>query len=249
MKGLAVITGGAGNLGSAIARRLGEEGYVVSLLDRNESALFVTTEKLTKCGIVCIPRTVDVLNRTELKNVAEELLELVGPPKVVITATGYSPKHKGIRPDTLDICDEEWRATIDINLTSVFNTIVAFLPEMQKAQWGRIVTIASTAGLVGSPTAGVHYCAAKAGVVGLTKALAVEYAPYGILVNSVAPGKIENPNWEDSEIARESYLLSVPLKRLATSAEVSEVVAFLASDRNTYITGKVITVDGGRTPI
>jgi NAD(P)-dependent dehydrogenase (short-subunit alcohol dehydrogenase family) len=117
---------------------------------------------------------------------------------------------------------------------------------MAAAGGGRIVAISSTAGVTGSATAGVHYCAAKAGVLGLVRALAAELAPQGILVNAVAPGKVHNPQWEDTPEAREAYARSVPLGRLATAEEISEVIAFLASERNTYTTGATLVVDGGR---
>lgn len=246
MKGVAVISGGAGQLGRAIANRLGTDGFTVALLDRDESALASVAEVLSSASIRCISKRVDVTNSLAVKRVADQLHQDAGPAMILVTAAGWSPKRGGVRPATLDISHEEWNVVLDINLTAVFNCITAFLPQMISAGSGRIVTIASTAGITGSATAGVHYCASKAGVLGLTRALATELAPLGIIINAIAPGKMVNPQWEDTEAAREAYIRSIPLGRLATTAEVSEAVAFLASGRNTYMTGITLVVDGGR---
>jgi NAD(P)-dependent dehydrogenase (short-subunit alcohol dehydrogenase family) len=249
MKELVVVTGGAGYLGRSIAKRLGQGDRIVALLDIDDQALSSAVEELNGHGVKTSAIQVNVLDAEKIRQVANKLQMEFGPARVIVTAVGYSPKVNGMKPETLKITEDEWKTVLDVNLTSVFFTLSAFLPGMIKARTGRIVTIASTAALVGSPTAGAHYCAAKAGLIGLTKSIAVEYAPYGILINAVAPGKVENPNWGDAERERERYISSVPIGRLATADEISEVIAFLASERNTYITGKVITIDGGRIPL
>lgn len=249
MKKLAVIIGGAGFIGQSVAKRFGEDGYAVSLFDRDEQALKSATASLQALGIECHPRVVDALNEEQMKQEADSLYRVIGPAATLVTANGFSPKRNGKRPSTLEVKGEEWRLVMDINLNAVFYSIASFLPQMKDVKSGRIVTISSTAGLVGSQTAGVHYCTAKSAIIGLTKSLAIEFASDGILINSVAPGKIENPNWGDVKSEMERYASTVPLGRLAKADEISEMIQFLASERNTYITGKVITLDGGRTPV
>lgn len=243
MTGLAVITGGAGHLGRSAARRLGSEGLAVVLWDRDAAALARAAEELAAVGVRCGTACVDLTDPAAVHAAAAELAR---PATVLVAAAGWSPKRAGARPATLDIPPAEWRAVLDVNLTAVFHAITALLPQMIAAGFGRIVTIASTAGITGSATAGVHYCAAKAGVLGLTRALAAELAPQGILVNAVAPGKVHNPQWEDTPEAREAYARAIPLGRLARADEVSEAIAFLVSERNTYTTGTTLVMDGGR---
>ncbi|TKI60062.1 SDR family oxidoreductase [Lysinibacillus mangiferihumi] len=249
MKKTVVILGGAGFIGRSIAKCFGKDGYSISLLDKDEEALNSATTFLRDLGIECYPKKVDALNEKQLKQEANNLFEEFGSIAVLVSAIGYSPKLNGKRPNTLDIQGEEWRLVMDINLNAVYYGISAFLPKMLASKGGRIVIISSVAGLAGSLTAGIHYCAAKSALVGLTKSLATEFASEGILVNSVAPGKIENSDWGDDSYEIEKYTSTVPLGRLAKVEEVSEVIKFLGSEKNTYITGKVVTIDGGRTPI
>jgi len=247
VSGLAVITGGAGHLGRAVARRLGADGMAVALWDRDAAALERAAGELSAAGLRCRTACVDLTDAAAVAAAASALSGAgEGPVRVLVAAAGWSPKRAGARPATVDISAEEWRAVLEVNLTAVFHAVAGLIPGMAAAGGGRIVAISSTAGVTGSATAGVHYCAAKAGVLGLVRALAAELAPQGILVNAVAPGKVHNPQWEDTPEAREAYARAVPLGRLATAEEIGEVIAFLASERNTYTTGATLVVDGGR---
>ncbi|MCM3185912.1 SDR family NAD(P)-dependent oxidoreductase [Priestia megaterium] len=240
-----VITGGSGYLGQCVARELGQNNNRVSLIDINKDSLDSTIKKLAQEGINCYSYQADVLDDSTLKEISTNLVKKIGEIDVLITLVGYSPKRNGFRPNTVDISLKEWKEVIDVNLTSLFNTFSAFFPKMREG--GKIITVSSTAGMNGSETAGAHYCAAKAGVIGFTKSVVKECAQKGILINSIAPGKIENPNWEDNKENINNYIKSIPLRRLGTADELSKLITFLVSDSNTYLTGKVITVDGGRT--
>lgn len=243
MSGVAVVTGGAGCLGRAVARALARDGLMPVLLDRRADELDAAAGELGD-GVETL--CVDVADADTLRAEVDALSARRGAIEVLVSAAGYSPKAGGRRPATHEISPEEWRAVTEVNLSSVFYAARAVLPHMTRAGYGRIVNVSSTAGLVGSPTAGLHYCAAKMGVVGLTRALSGEVAESGVLVNAVAPGKFVNPDWPDAPDAVAQYAARVPVGRLAEPGEVADVIAWLASRANTYVTGATIVVDGGR---
>jgi 3-oxoacyl-[acyl-carrier protein] reductase len=140
---------------------------------------------------------------------------------------------------------EQWSEVLDTNLTGSFQTIQAFLPGMVRARWGRIINISSVVGQAGNPGQ-ANYVASKAGLIGLTKALAQEVASRNITVNAVAPGFIQTAMTESlDEKIRERVLASIPLKRMGTPDEIAHAVLFLASERAGYITGQVLGVNGG----
>jgi NAD(P)-dependent dehydrogenase (short-subunit alcohol dehydrogenase family) len=144
------------------------------------------------------------------------------------------------------IAPDQWRRMIDATLTGAYHTISLCAPMMRRRKWGRIVNIASRIGLVGSPNR-AHYAAAKAGLIGLTRALAKELGPDGILVNAVAPTRILTPKERERRSLDEQERIArqIPLGRIATPEDVARVVLFLGSGWNTYVTGEVITVGGG----
>ncbi|MEM1620105.1 MAG: SDR family oxidoreductase, partial [Fervidicoccaceae archaeon] len=148
----------------------------------------------------------------------------------------------------VQMSEEEWDKVMNVNLKGVFYFTKAVLPSMMSNRYGRIINVSSIAGsVIGFPNL-VHYCASKAAIVGLTKALALEVAPYNITVNAIAPGPIETPGTRTVLVDEElklSILKQIPLGRLGAPADVAEVAAFLASEKAGFITGQLFIVDGG----
>jgi 3-oxoacyl-[acyl-carrier protein] reductase len=236
----AVVTGGAGSLGRAVARALAPAYSPVALVDVDAEALERAARELA--GVVAIEA--DVTSEEQTEAAFERLRELGALPACVVCCAGISGRNEGADRVLEEVDPEAWRRVLAVNLDGVFLTCKAFVPAMRERGWGRIVTIASLAARTGSDSATAAYAASKAGVLGLTRALARDLAGDGILVNSVAPSKLDG-SWHSSESLGEEQARRLPLGRLATPEEVAEVVAFLASDRNTYVTGAVVDVNGG----
>ncbi|MGW1597181.1 SDR family NAD(P)-dependent oxidoreductase [Streptomyces sp. NPDC002343] len=234
--GYTVVSGGAGFLGSALTDRLLAEGRTVVVLDR---------EPPRHPGAV--PVLVDLADETALEKVLDRLLTERGAPAHLVMCQGWSPKGG----DGAAIEEEEmpaglFRQTLDANLTSCFLLLRALVPAMADRGRGRVVAVGSAAAHTGRTTATSAYAAAKAGVAALVRTFAVRYAHRGVLVNTVAPGKIDNPGWPDAPDAVARYRTEIPLGRLADAAEVADAIAFLLSSGNTYITGQTLIIDGGR---
>lgn len=242
----ALVTGGAGALGRAVACSLGRRSHRVALIDLDGDRLDSARSWLADAGIEAHVEVADVTDFDAITAALRSLAGPVGTPEILVNCVGYSPKRDGKAPEPTAIDADEWERVLSVNLTAAFHSIRAVLPAMRRAGFGRIVNISSTAGRTGTRTAGVHYAAAKAGLLGLTRALAWQLAGDGILVNAVVPGKFANPRWPDVPEEVDRYLSAVPLGRLAEPAEVAEVVAFLCEDANTYMTGATVDVDGGR---
>jgi NAD(P)-dependent dehydrogenase (short-subunit alcohol dehydrogenase family) len=173
----------------------------------------------------------------------ESVTRSLGPPTILVNAAGI------LRPTRfLDIPETEWDAVVDVSLKGSFLCSKACLPAMVDQRWGRIVNFSSTAGKNVSTLGGAHYTAAKAGVLGLTRALAAEVAEYGICVNAVCPGLIDTEMTyaycSPEQLAE--YVAATPIRRLGSPDEVAELVAFLCSERAAYITGAALDINGGQ---
>ncbi|MDA8318791.1 MAG: SDR family NAD(P)-dependent oxidoreductase [Actinomycetota bacterium] len=244
----ALVTGGASGIGLATIRRLLAEGAEVVAVDRREPAAGAGAG--AGADRPCPYLMADVTSADEVgAAVAEAAGLLGGPPDVLVNAAGVYP----IRP-LLDLSQQEWDETLAINLRGTFTVSQAVARRLVAAGLpGAIVSLGSTAALVADaaePTA--HYNASKAGVLALTRQMAVEWAPYQIRANAVCPGVIDTPMLRlmDDPAAGQAYLdTGVPLRRLGTAAEVAAVIVFLASADAAYVTGVAIPVDGGSTAI
>jgi NAD(P)-dependent dehydrogenase (short-subunit alcohol dehydrogenase family) len=245
---VAVITGGAGHLGGAIARRLAEDGVRLALFDRDSLRLLQAVEGLRAAGATAFGHTLDLADGPELARAVAAVTQDLAAPAILVNCAGISPKREGRPPSVEDIATEEWEEVLRVNLTGAFEAIKAVVPAMKAAGFGRIVNVSSMAARMASPTAGLHYTTSKAAMIGMTRSLGRSLAPHGILVVAVAPGKLRSPGWQDDEALVQRYTESIPLGRLAEAGEVAELVAFLCSDRNTYVTGTTVEVDGGRAP-
>lgn len=239
-----VVTGGASGMGLGICQSFAANGHPVAMLDVQEDLLAQESAALRATGAKIIALKADVSNRAEIEAAYAQIRNELGPISIVIANAGIS---KAV--DFLTMKIETWQQMIDINLTGVFHTIQPALPDMIAAKWGRIVTISSNAGQWGSQDR-AHYSAAKGGVIGLTKALAREFAKYGITSNTIPPQLVDTPLARKGAAAGEVPPLEViaahiPIARPGTPEDIANACEFLCSDKASYITGQEINVNGG----
>lgn len=242
---VAVVTGAASGMGLGIAQRFARDGHPVLMLDSDGALLDRESAALAGTGVRVLARVVDVSNRAALDAAYAEARAELGPITIAVANAGISYARAFV-----DTTVEEWRRMIDVNLTGVFHTIQAALPDMVAANWGRVVTISSNAAQIGASDR-AHYSASKGGVIGLTKALGRELARHGITVNTIPPSLVDTPLARRGEAAGEVppiELLAqqiVPLGRAGTPQDIADACAFLCSDQASYITGQEINVNGG----
>lgn len=245
---VAIVTGGAGGLGLAIARALGADGAAVALWDTNGEAIERGTAELSDEGLRVAGFTADVRDRTSVGAAVAGTIDALGAPTVLIAAAGGS---LGTPRDLDDITPEDLDLVIDVNIKGTYNCAAEVIPHMRAAGGGAIVTFSSIGGRSTSPVTGVPYAAAKAGILGLTRRLAREVGPDGIRVNAIAPGlfltgRLQGMFDAMSEKDRNEVLDSIPLHRMPDISECVDPVLFLAGPESSYITGVVLDVNGGR---
>ena len=238
---VALVTGGGRGIGRAIAEELAKRGADVILADRMlETAQQSAQEIAAQTGRKTLALEVDVSNLESAKNMVDKALEAFGKIDILVNNAGITRDNLIMRMDEAD-----WDAVIDINLKGAWNCCKAVIRSMMKQRYGRIVNISSVSGLAGQ-AGQTNYSASKAGLIGLTKALAREVASRQITVNAVAPGFIPTALTVDlPEELKESMIKLTPLGRMGKPEEIAYAVAFFASDEAAYITGQVLSVDGG----
>jgi len=237
---VALVTGGTRGIGLAIARVLAEDGASVVVSGRDAARLDSAVKEIESLGGVAMGVGADQSKREDCDRLMGATKERFGRLDIVVNNAGITRDQLLVR-----MKDEDWDQVMDTNLRGVFLMTRAAAKSMMRQRSGRIINIASTAGAMGNPGQ-VNYSAAKAGVIGLTKAAARELAHWNILVNAVAPGLIETDMTAAiSAEARDGLLQQVPLKRIGAAREVAEVVRFLAGDGAAYVTGQTIHVNGG----
>lgn len=237
-KKVAIITGGARGMGESHVRRFIEEGAKVVFTDINTSAGEALAEELGENAVFVEH---DVTDADGWKTVVDQAESAFGPVNVLVNNAGIS-----MSKTIFEMTEAEYRKIIDINQISVFLGIKAVLPSMQKAEGGSIVNISSMNGIVGGAPG---YTDSKFAVRGLTKAAAIQLGGLGIRVNSVHPGVIETPMVSEGDAVEQirEFAKQIPMKRTAQSEEVTNMVAFLASDEASYSTGSEFIIDGGLT--
>ena len=242
---VAVVTGAASGMGLAIARHLAAGGDRVALLDRQGEAALRSAGEIRESGARAIGVETDVTDRGAVDAAFDEVRAELGPIGIAVTAAGLDAFER-----FGDIAPESWERIVGVNLTGTFHCLQAALPDMLEAGWGRMVTISSSSAESGAPRM-AHYVAAKAGVVGLTRALALELARKGITVNVVTPGMIDTPMLRRAASAgdigtlEETAARAVPVGRAGTPEEIAATCGFLCSHEAAFITGRVIGVNGG----
>lgn len=229
-------------MGLECARRLGVKGAAVALCDLDESLASEAAADLRREGVKAIACPGDVTVQGSVAEVVERTTAENGAPNVLVNAAGILRSTR-----ISDITLDEWNMVVDVSLKGAFLCSQACLPAMVEGGWGRIVNFSSTAGKNVSTLGGVHYTAAKAGVLGLTRATAKEVAHVGVTVNAVCPGLIETgmvrEMCDEATLAR--YASSFPVGRLGQPSEVAAMVEFLCNDEAAYITGASFDINGG----
>ena len=237
---VAVVTGGSRGIGLAVARALVQDGASVVVSGRDAARLESAVAELEALGGAVLAVTSDASRREDVDALIEATRERFGRIDVLVNNAGITRDQLLVR-----MKDDDWDRVMETNLRGVFLLTRAAGKAMMRQRSGRIINMASTAGAMGN-AGQVNYSAAKAGVIGLTKAAARELAHWNILVNCVAPGLVETDMTAAIPAeAREALLQQVPLKRMGTAREVAEAVRFLAGDGGAYVTGQVIHVNGG----
>jgi len=252
---VAVITGGDSGIGKATAKLLAAEGVKIALLDKTAEQLKETVDEVSKVGEV-MPVQADLTNLEQIEAAKQQVIDRFGAVHILVNAAGIT----GAQKDFLELTDEDWYQTIDIDFMAAVRVCRAFIPLMQQAGWGRIVLIGSE-DAVQPYVDEMPYCAAKAALLNLTKNLSNAYAQDGILVNAVSPAYIETPMTDkmmeqrsqklgmDFNKSVETFLKEkrphLVLQRRGKAAEVAAVIAFLCSQQSSFVVGSNFRVDGG----
>lgn len=234
----ALVTGGSGDLGTAIASQLAVDGFEVWIhanrqLEKAESLAKKINQHGGSAHVICFDLT-DI----QAVNQAVKTLLVTGPIQVLVN-------NAGIHDDAVmaGMTHEQWQQVLDVSLNGFFNITQPLLLPMTRKRWGRIINIASVAGIMGN-RGQANYAAAKAGLIGASKSLALELASRKITVNVVAPGIIEGAMANDS-FSQERIKQIVPMQRAGKAEEVADLVSFLASEKASYMTGQVLSINGG----
>ena len=234
----ALVTGGSGAIGAVICQRLAADGHAVIVhAHQHPASAEQVAEKIVANGGSATVTTFDIVDGVATAQALRKLL-IEGPIQVVVN-------NAGMHDDApmAGMAEDQWKHVIDVSLNGFFHVTQPLLLPMMGTRWGRIVSISSLAAIIGN-RGQTNYAAAKAGLHGASKSLAIELASRGITVNVVAPGLIESPATRQA-FKPEQVESMVPMKRVGTPAEVAALVGFLVSEQAGYITGQVISIDGG----
>lgn len=239
---VAIVTGAAQGMGKAIAIALAEKGATVCLSDRDADKVIETARELKCEGHQTLGLAADVTSEEQVAEMVAQTIQSFGGVHILVNNAGI------LYPTRChEMSSDEWRLVMNVNLNGPFYCSIAVLKYMKNARFGRIVNMSSSAGRSVSTLGGAHYTASKAGLLGLTRAMAREMAPFGITVNAVCPGLIATEMvYSDCEPDQlKHYAESFPIPRLGTPAEVAAPIAFLCSDAAAYITGASLDINGG----
>ncbi|MBB5940188.1 3-oxoacyl-[acyl-carrier-protein] reductase [Streptomyces zagrosensis] len=238
---VALVTGGSRGIGRAVAARLARDGFDVAICYRSDDAAAEQVEKeIRAVGRRALVRRVDVADRTGVRAFVAETEAELGPVSAVVTSAGITRD----RPMAL-MSDDEWDSVLRTNLDGTYNLLRSVVRAMIRRRAGTVVTLASVAGVVGN-AGQTNYSASKAGIIGLTQALAKEFGRYGVRANAVAPGFIDTEMVASvPEAVATEAIKRIPLGRFGTPDEVAALVSYLVSSQAEYITGQVLRIDGG----
>ena len=237
---VALITGAARGIGRAIALSLAKRGADIAVADISSESARETAAEIASLGVKAVPVALDVSKSSEVSGAIEGVVKEFGRLDIVVNNAGITKDGLILR-----MKEDDWDAVISINLKGVFLCSREAVKVMVKQRYGRIVNIASVVAFMGNPGQ-ANYSASKAGIVGLTKTIAKEYASRGITANAVAPGFIATAMTDAlAENVREEMLKSIPVGKFGSVDDVANAVVFLSSPETAYITGQVIHVNGG----
>ena len=237
---VAVVTGASQGIGRETALALAEAGAKVSVAARNEEKLASLVEEIVNRGGAALAVKMDVADAEQVKAGFKQVLEKFGRLDILVNNAAITRDGLAMR-----MKPEDWEAVLRTNLTGAHLCIQQALPAMMKARAGRIINVSSVVAQSGN-AGQANYVAAKAGLIGLTKAIAIEIASRNITVNAVAPGFIETPMTDVlSDKVKEELKMRIPLGRMGSARDVASAIVFLASDEAAYITGHVLNVNGG----
>ena len=243
---VAIVTGGGSGIGLAISERLAGDGNAVAIFDRDGASAEAAGAKIVASGGTAVGLTVDVTDRPRIDAAVTEVRENLGRPTILVNSAGLDGFSSFLK-----ITAEVWNRIIAVNLTGTFDCCQAVVPDMLEEKWGRIVNISSSSAQGGQPMM-THYVATKAGVIGFTKALALELGPKGITVNTIPPGFIDTPMLRGSEARGllgdgvDAHAARTPVRRVGRPEDIAAATSFLVREEASYITGQVIGVNGGR---
>jgi NAD(P)-dependent dehydrogenase (short-subunit alcohol dehydrogenase family) len=242
---VAIVTAAGRGLGRAIAIELASKGCAVLVNSITEENSTRTAFEINKMGGIAIHLAGDVGDPNFCRYLVEEANSKLGSPHILVNNAGITRIHPAA-----EFPEEDWKRTLDVNLNSAFYCSKAVAQVMLKRGYGRIINIASAAGVIPFPMR-LAYCTTKAALIMMTKAMAIEWAKYGITVNAVAPGWLETEGVkeriEKGYYSKEHILKRSPMGRMGLPSEVAKLVCFIASENSSYITGETFIIDGGWT--
>lgn len=239
-KRAAIVTGGASGIGRAIVLRLAQGGIDVGVLDVDVGG---ARRVAAEAGGKTLAAETDVAHAGSVRAAVDRVRAAIGPVQVLVNAAGIA----SFVPFQ-ELAEDVWDRMIAVHLKGTYNCTRAVLPDMVAAGWGRIVNIASVAGLNGGGPGLSHYAAAKSGIIGLTKTLGIELAPHGITTNAIAPGLIDTPLLDRSgmpEEVRQMVIGRTPVGRIGKPDDIAAACAFLVSEEAGFVCGQVVSPNGG----
>jgi NAD(P)-dependent dehydrogenase (short-subunit alcohol dehydrogenase family) len=239
---VAIVTGAARGMGEASAKKLAIHGATVIIIDIEEDRAKIVSKMINEEGHKAIPIFVDVSDYQQVKEMVDTVLKQFGRIDILVNNAGVLKRSNAIE----EISEKEWDLVMNVNVKGVFNCAKAVLSTMKKQRRGKIVNISSSAGRSTSELGGAHYTTSKAAVLGLSRHLAREAAPYNINVNAICPGLIDTPMIRETTTFEElqEWREAIPMGRLGTPEEEADLVLFLVSEASSYINGATIDLTG-----